>query len=322
MEASATMQELEQTLFMPPTDFDPTLTSDIYNFEDLSNPYPSAFDWELPQSIFDDTVGTMFDPATGGAWQPMDISESSIDPALLAMSDHSLDTSSSVVPADYAFTDKDVIFPSQSVNYFDPTSYAPFSPDVANAASTYPISPLIEANPNSITSARCTVTKSRPQPESDKSIPRKPIPTINLPVSRPRKTYQAPVDGSGCWCDLCTSPAPKVNAFDLALLTKPQNEKKAIRKQYLAARHNEYRLRAFKPAPAKLGRPRKRKAWEVTPEESEESESASTSDEDMDYRSAKKSKAAAAKRRKVARQEIVNKGKKMPRGLEIDMNGW
>ncbi|KAL8790296.1 MAG: hypothetical protein Q9213_000648 [Squamulea squamosa] len=318
------MHELEQTLFMPSTDVDPTSISDVYSYEDLSNPYSSALDWELPRFMFDETVDTMFDPATDGTWEPMNISGPSIDPALLAMSDHSLDTTSSVEPTDYAFTDNNVISPSQSLNYFDPTSYAPFSPGAPAPESTYPVSPLLEANSNTITSAPRTVTNSHPQPESDNLIPREPNPAIKLPVSRPQKIYQAPVDGSGCWCDLCTGPAPKVNAFDLAILTKPEKEKKAIRKQYQASWRADNRLRVLIPAPAKRGRPLKRKPREVTPEESEESESESEStsdDEDGDYRPVKKVKVEAAKRRKLARQEVL-KGKKMLRGLQIDMNGW
>ncbi|KAI4285600.1 MAG: hypothetical protein L6R38_000502 [Xanthoria sp. 2 TBL-2021] len=295
------MQALEQTLSMPATEFYGTAMEDIYNYDGSSYPDPSAFGLQ-----FDNTVDTMYDPSTGGMWQPMDNSESSIDPSLLKMSDRSLDISS------YAFTNEDVIFRSQSLDYFDPNSYAPFSPEIPAAV------PKLSAF------AAAEYHLSREAVNLKRREPTKPV----IKGSRPRKTYQSPVNSAGCWCTLCTGPAPKVNAFDLEILTRSKGERKAVRKQN-AKRHQDSK----KAASGQL----KRKARELTPElastldqvfgdfddEKSEGESEEQVSEDGEYRPAKKLvKTTSAKRRRVTRQEAKDEGKKMPNGLEIDMNGW
>ncbi|KAI4233797.1 MAG: hypothetical protein LQ349_004184 [Xanthoria aureola] len=139
---------------------------------------------------------------------------------------------------------------------------------------------------------------------------------------RPRKVSQPPINAAGCWCSLCTGPIPKVNAFDLEILDRSESAQKAARKQN-AKRHRD----AKKVASGSL----KRKARELTPElpstldrvfddfDDDESEGES----DGEYRPATKAvKTAVGKRRKVTRQEAKGKGKKMPKGLEINMNGW
>ncbi|KAL8759663.1 MAG: hypothetical protein Q9199_000624 [Rusavskia elegans] len=295
------MQELEQTLSMPATEFYGTAMEDICNYDGFSYPDPSTFGLQ-----FDNTVDAMYDSSTGGMWQLMDNSESSIDPSLLTMSDPSLDISS------YAFTDEDVIFPSQSLDYFDPNSYAPFSPEVPAAA------PKLSAF------AAAEYHLSREADNLKRRAPTKPV----IKGPRPKKTYQPPLSAAGCWCTLCTGPAPKVNAFDLDILTRSLSERKAFRKQN-AKRHQDSKKTASGPL--------KRKARELTPElastldqvfggfddEKSQGESDEEVSEDGEYRPATKVvKTAAAKRRRVTRQEAKGTGKKMPKGLEIHMNGW
>ncbi|KAL8921007.1 MAG: hypothetical protein Q9172_004230 [Xanthocarpia lactea] len=264
------MHELDQTLFMPLTKSYADAMSDNYNYECFSYPDPSAFGWNVPQPEFGNTVDSMFDPSTGETWQPMDITESSIDPALIAMSDPSLDTSASM-PATFAFTGQNVTFPSQSLDYFDPTSYAPFSPEVVMAAPTYPVS--------------TATTKVNPRPRRERGNPVPP----KLPQQK--KTYQPAINAQGCWCDLCTGPTPKISVAYLAKLTKPENERKAIRKQYRKLQ-NAKRHRA---APAKRGPQLKRKAREQRSpvisdysDDKPESEFDEAASEDGEYRPATK----------------------------------
>ncbi|KAL8683097.1 MAG: hypothetical protein Q9186_000911 [Xanthomendoza sp. 1 TL-2023] len=328
--------------------------SDICNFNDrlfsqLQD--PSAFDWQLSQSVFDDNTAPMadgiFDPSTGGIWQPMEIPESSIDPALLAMSDPSLESSSNTMPAAYTFTGKDVVFPSQSLNYFDPTLYAPFSPEIPSTAPTYPISPLLEAaqQPYFLTTdpKPSIINKTKSKKPRQNHEPRKTVQTKTAAVPLPaanKKQYQIPLSDPGCWCSLCTNPTPIINAFDLAILkdrtlTKP----KAAKSKQLKAKVS----RAIKSAPAKKEKSLKRKAREVESESESESELSElvgfSSDDDEsedeeevsedDYRpSSKVIKAAATKRMRGVRGRAVGKGKgkgkgkKVPKGLGIDMKGW
>ncbi|KAL8863550.1 MAG: hypothetical protein Q9178_000231 [Gyalolechia marmorata] len=298
------MHELDQTLFMPPTESYADAMSDIYNYDCPSYPDPSAYGWNVPQSEFGNTVDSMFDPSTGGTWQPLDITESSIDPALIAMSGPSLDTSSGM-PATFAFTGQSVTFPSQSLDYFDPTSYAPFSPEVVMAAPAYPVS---TAN---------TKVSSRPRRERGNPAPRK--------LPQQKKTYQPAINPQGCWCDLCTGPAPKISVAYLAKLTKPEHERKAIGKQYRKLQ-NAKRHRA---TPAKRGPQLKRKARKqrspVTNDynaDRPESESDEAATEDGEYRPAIKiTKTAGMTRRRSTRQNVGNNSKKIPKGLDIDMNG-
>ena len=286
---------------MPPIESYADAMSDIYSYDCSSYPDPSAFGLDVPQPVFGTTVDSMLDLSTGQTWQPLDITESSIDPALIAMSNPSLDTSSSK-PATFAFTGQNVTSPSQSLDYFDPTCYAPFSPEVVMAAPAYPVS------------AANTKVNSRPRRERGNPVPRK--------LPQQKKTYQPAINPQGCWCDLCTRPAPKISAADLAKLTKPENERKAIRKQYRKLQN----AKRYRAAPAKRGTQLKRKAREQRSpviydcnDDKPESESDEAATDDSEYRPATR---MAKTRRRSTRKKAGVDGKKMPKGLDIDMNGW
>ncbi|KAL9022965.1 MAG: hypothetical protein Q9180_008467, partial [Flavoplaca navasiana] len=233
------------------------------------------------------------------------------------LSDPSLDISS------FAFTDKNVIFPSQSLDYSDPNTYAPFSPEVPTTESqlsAFAATAAVEHHhPREYQSARERGSASGSEPVQQA-----------IRAQRPKKTYQPPIDNAGCWCDLCTGPAPKINAFDLDMLTKTASVRKAVLKQ------NTKRLKeskkVAKAVPAKRGHPVKRTAREKTPELAssleevfdhfDDGESGEESSDDGEYRpSSKAIKTAPAKRRRVTRDTPKGAGKKMPKGLEIDMNG-
>lgn len=329
------MQALEQTLSMTATDIYGNQLEDTSNHDGFTYPDPSAFGLQFDTTVdnmydpsaggmwqpmdndqscidpvllamSDPSLGTMDDPSAGGVWQPMDNDQSSIDPSMLAMSDPSLDISS------YTFTDNDVIFPSQSLDYLDPDLDAPFSPEI-------PEIPTAEF--------KFAAAEYHPSQEADNLKRHKPTKPV-LMGPRPRKINQPPINAAGCWCSLCTGPIPKVNAFDLEILDRSESAQKAARKQN-AKRHRD----AKKVASGSL----KRKARELTPElpstldrvfdDFDDHESQGESDgegsDDGEYRPATKVvKTAVGKRRKVTRQEAKGKGKKMSKGLEIHMNGW
>ncbi|KAI4095092.1 MAG: hypothetical protein LQ339_007355 [Xanthoria mediterranea] len=332
------MQALDQTLSMTATDFYGNQLEEIYNYDGCTYPDPSAFGLQFDNTVdtmhdpstggmwqtmdndqscidpvllamSDPSLGSMDDPSAGGMWQPMDNDQSSIDPSLLAMSDPSLDIAS------YAFTDNDVTFPSESLDYFDRNLDAPFSPEIPNISTA-------EFKLPELASAKYYLSQ-----EANNLKRRKPIKPV-LMGPRPRKVNQPPIDAAGCWCSLCIGPIPKVNAFDLEILDSSESAQKAARKQN-AKRHRD----AKKVASGSL----KRKARELTPElpstldrvfdDFDDDESQGESDgegsDDGEYRPATKVvKTAVGKRRKVTRQEAKGKGKKMPKGLEIHMNGW
>ncbi|KAI4275518.1 MAG: hypothetical protein LQ337_003161 [Flavoplaca oasis] len=284
---------------------------DLCNLEDPSYPDPSGFGLQFD----DNTVDPMFDASTGGMWKPMDTTESSIDPSLLMLSDPSLDISS------FAFTDKNVIFPSQSLDYSDPNTYAPFSPEV----------PTTEAQLSAFAAAEYHHSREyqfgRERGSANRSEPVQQA----IKAQRPKKTYQPPIDNAGCWCDLCTGPAPKINACDLDILTKPESVRKAVLKQN--AKRLKESKKVAKAVPTKRSHPVKRTAREKTPELAssleevfdhfDDGESGEESSDDGEYRpSSKAIKTAPAKRRRVTRDVPKGTGKKIPKGLEIDMNGW
>ncbi|KAL8846891.1 MAG: hypothetical protein Q9221_008057 [Calogaya cf. arnoldii] len=313
------MDGLEQIVFMG---YDTTMEGDMCNYDGSYYPDPSYHPdpsyYPDPSAFglqFGNTVDPLYDASTGATWQPMDNSVSSIDPSLLAMSDPSLDISS------YAFTDKNVIFPSQAPDYFNPNTYAPFSPQIPAAAPAYPVSALAEEEYH--------LSREYQLPRKQaKAKGREPTKQVIIP-QRPKKTYQPAINGAGCPCTLCTGPVPKYNAFDLALLDRPEHVRKAIRKQ------NQKRFKDAKKAEKATStlpiRPLKRKARETTLElastldqlfDDDESSDEDVS-EDGEYRPTTKSvKTAAAKRRRVTRREAKGKGMKMPKGLGIDMKGW
>ena len=152
--------------------------NDLCNFDDLSYPDPSGFGLQFD----DNTVDPMFDSSTGAMWEPMDITESSIDPSLLMLSDPALDISS------FAFTDKNVIFPSQSLDYFDPNTYAPFSPEVPTTAtqlSTFAAAEYHHSREYQLSRERGSANRSEPVQQA-------------IRAQRSKKTCQPPIDDTGC----------------------------------------------------------------------------------------------------------------------------
>ncbi|KAL8876755.1 MAG: hypothetical protein Q9198_005108 [Flavoplaca austrocitrina] len=304
------MYGIEETVPMP-VDESFVAMNDFCNLEDSFYPDPSGFGLQFD----DNTVDPMFDSSTGGMWQPMDTTESSIDPSLLMLSDPSLEISS------FAFTDNSVIFPSQSLDYSDPNTYAPFTPEV----------PTTEAQLSNFAAAEYPHSREYQLARERGSANRSELVQQAIRAQRPKKTYQPPIDNAGCWCDLCTGPAPKINAFDLDILTKTSSVRKAVLKQ------NTKRLKESKKVakaiPAKRGHPVKRTPREKTPELAssleevfdhfDDGKSGEESSDDGEYRpSSKAIKTAPAKRMRVTREIPKGTGKKMPKGLEIDMNGW
>ncbi|KAL8996584.1 MAG: hypothetical protein Q9169_003923 [Polycauliona sp. 2 TL-2023] len=246
---------------------------DIYNFDDSSYPDPSAFGLQL-----DNTVDTMFDSSTGGMWQPMDPPMSNI--------------------SNYAFTDKDVIFPPQSNDYFNPDSYAPFSPDVPAAAPTL---------------YKFGAEGGKSRPGRPKKQP--------FPAPKPKKITYPPINAADCPCRLCTDPAA-AQKITLAILAKSNKERKAIGKQ------GKQRMEGSKKAAIKAVKaavPGKRAGHLKRPlpkEKTPELESDEEKSEDGEYRPTSGAvKTAPAKRMRVARDEPWTNGK-IPKGLQIDMNGW
>ncbi|KAL8806842.1 MAG: hypothetical protein Q9182_001102 [Xanthomendoza sp. 2 TL-2023] len=336
------MSELEGTLFMPSNEFDSMNTADLYNFnQELSShfPEPSPFAWQPSQAVFDNNAAPMgdgmFDPSTGATWQPMETPESSIDPALLTFSDPFLDPSSNAMPAAFPFAGQDVVFPSQSLNYFDPTLYAPFSPEIPSRAPTYPLSPLQEAEPYFLPTEPKPSTnkpKSKKTPRTHKTPPRTQTKLAPSPPPAPKKNqFQVSLADPGCWCTLCTNPTPIINSFDLAILknrplTKPKAAKTPQPKAFAAKAS-----RAKNPAPAKQSLKRKARDEESESEsESELSELQGFSDEtaeseevsEDEYEPARKTiKTAPAKRMRAVRGKAVGT-KEVPKGLGINMKGW
>ncbi|KAL8728856.1 MAG: hypothetical protein Q9166_005096 [cf. Caloplaca sp. 2 TL-2023] len=332
------MQASEQTIFMPTNELDFMNMSDVYDVGNFDCPDPSAFDWDMPQSVFEETqapmADTMFDPSIGGMWQPMEPPGPSIDPALLTMSDPSLDPST--MPAAFAFTGNEVVFPPQSLDYFNPTSYAPFSPEVPTTAPTYPVSTFAEPKPISFRTIQPkAVVKESTKPRAPTSAPgnQKKLQRPKPKWGAWKKTDQPRVDGSGCWCSLCNG-GKAIDPNNLIMMKAKSAAESALRTQETTLKNTKLWKDKAARAPAAASKPRvakgratKRKAREMTPGEVDESESELSSvpeldDESEEYRPTTKAvKSALTKRRKVGRK-TAGKGKNMPKGLEINMNGW
>ncbi|KAL8668691.1 MAG: hypothetical protein Q9168_006688 [Polycauliona sp. 1 TL-2023] len=270
------MNGLDQTLSMPAEQFDDAfamVSGDTYDYDGPFYPDPTDFGMQ-----FDNTVNTM-DFSAGADWQPMGPPESNTTP--------------------YAFTNKAVVFPPQALDYFDPNSYAPFSPEVPQAAA-----------PELFDFAAAEYQLSRYNQQSGgvaNSLRQEP----KRQTAKPKKTYQPPIEGAGdgCTCGLCTGNMPVIDAAYLASIggtSKTAN---------FRSRKRQSRVAKGRPA-KKRGRPSKRPEREVTPELASSLSELDEDSEDGEYRP------APAKRQKVSRYGTRKVARSLPRGLEIDMNGW
>ncbi|KAL8722564.1 MAG: hypothetical protein Q9225_000959 [Loekoesia sp. 1 TL-2023] len=271
----------------PETSIDPSL---LTTFDTSLDPLTS-----LPSLKV--TEASIFDPSTGAEWQPMNNLQTSIDPTLLSPFDIAIDPFAAQSP----FASNEVIFPSESIESIASNTTAAFSPEVPSLQTSF-------LQPSS-----SRTTAGQPAKSASSSLRH---PTTR---STPRwyKTTQPRVDGSGCPCTLC-----KGGAVSTASL-RNNNVKQATRK-----------IRK----PVASGKVTKRKARAVTSEEdesedsdsslsslpdSEDEESGSQSDHNprpTTRRSARAKRAPPQKRRRVMRKATALR--KVPKGLEIDMEGW
>ncbi|KAL9596041.1 MAG: hypothetical protein Q9219_006057 [cf. Caloplaca sp. 3 TL-2023] len=249
-------------------------------------------------------------------WQPTEPVESSIDPALLNQFDPSLDlfltppsldeewqplpnTETSIPPTfvnpfDTALdplavqapsSTSKIIFPSQSPEFYAPTFTPSFSPEIPSTNFNFP------------TAAGSHTIPSR------------------HPAARP--DVQPRVDGSNCPCSLCRGAAVRTSTIS-ARVQKPSSARK--------------QRKAMTKAKAKAKEAAKRKAIEeilmADDDDDSDSELSELDSDDVEEWGgfAVERKGGVERRR---RRRSVGKGReraalprKMPRGLEISMNGW
>ena len=257
----------------------------------LLTPFDSSLDLLTSTCSLQTTSTPIFDPSTGAEWQLMDNNiETSTDPTIR----NSFDAAIDLFAAD--------------LHTLDPSETDPFGTDPSPTNLPFAQEEFLfpsEYSASNFDTSFLTEDSYAPPPHY--------LPSTN-PASKAwkTKTKQPPVDGSGCPCSLCKGGA---------VITPPSLIAAYKRETIAAAKATKKSNKEKKVVASNATGSRKRKAREAMPEESEDSSlEEESSEEEEEWYPRRKAGKEGTKRRRILRKAALPR--KMPRGLEIDMQGW